>query len=132
MKLVMGKEHVIVRGMRPEENPWGAYQFPRPYNLDGRLIVAVHVADDDISSFGKTNRWFESRDTGESWSEIDASIAPYCGLLLPDGDRLYFPMESGIRVDRYKPTPQALYTPDYDFSRQAERSRSLGLPPIKA
>lgn len=127
MKLVMGKEHVIVRGMRPEENPWGAYQFPRPYNLDGRLIVAVHVADDDISSFGKTNRWFESRDTGESWSEIDASIAPYCGLLLPDGDRLYFPMESGIRVDRYKPTPQALYTPDYDFSRQAEEG-CLPLP----
>ena len=27
MKLIVGEEHVVVRGMRPEENWWGNYQF---------------------------------------------------------------------------------------------------------
>ena len=66
----------------PEEQLWGAYQFPRPYNLGDRLVVAVHVTDDDIKSFGNPNRWFESRDQGETWNEIDASVSTQCGLLL--------------------------------------------------
>ncbi len=36
----IGEEHVIVRGIRPEEKMWGPYQFPRPYNLGDRLLVA--------------------------------------------------------------------------------------------
>ena len=43
VKLTMGPEHVIVRGIRPEEKFWGPYQFPRPYNLGDRLVVSVHV-----------------------------------------------------------------------------------------
>ena len=49
VKLTMGEEYVIVRGIRPEEHFWGPYQFPRPYNLGDRLVVSVHVSDDDIS-----------------------------------------------------------------------------------
>ena len=61
--------------MTPEENPWGAYQFPHPYRLaDGRIAVAVHVEADDIKSFGKENRWFVSSDNGETFSETDSSI----------------------------------------------------------
>ena len=67
MKLSMGPERVIVQGIRPEEQLWGGYQFPRPYDLGDRLVVAVHVASDDIKSFGQDNRWFESRDRGVSW-----------------------------------------------------------------
>lgn len=62
MKIALGEEHVIVRGIRPEQQLWGPYQFPRPYDLGDRLVVAVHVASDDIKSFGTDNRWFESRD----------------------------------------------------------------------
>ncbi len=120
MKLTMGEEHVIVRGMRPEEELWGAYQFPRPYNLGDRLVVAVHVTNDDIKSFGETNLWFESRDKGVTWQEIDASIATQCGLPLPNGDRLYFPMESGISLDDYQFPNQSKLTPGYDFTRKAE------------
>ncbi len=127
MKLAMGREHVIVRGIRPEEQLWGAYQFPRPYNLGDRLVVAVHVADDNISSFGETNRWFESRDRGATWKEIDASVSSRCGLLLPNGDRIYFPMESGIRLDHYRLTPGNLLTPGYDFRRRAEEG-TLPIP----
>ncbi len=120
MKLTMGEEHVIVRGIRPEEQLWGAYQFPRPYNLGDRLVVAVHVTNDDIKSFGETNLWFESRDNGITWQEIDASVSTQCGLRLPSGDRLYFPMESGTSLDHYKFTPQSQFTPGYDFSLKAD------------
>ncbi len=127
MKLTMGEERVIVRGIRPEEQIWGAYQFPRPYNLGDRLVVGVHVVDDDIKSFGEKNRWFESRDLGVTWREIDHTVSTQCGLLLPNGDRLYFPMESGVKLDNYKMTPQNLYTPGYDFSKKAEEG-TLPLP----
>ncbi len=127
MKLNVGEEHVIVRGIRPEQQHWGAYQFPRPYNLGDRLLVAVHVTHDDIKSFGETNRWFESRDKGVSWKEVDASVSTQCGLLLQNGDRIYFPMESGIKLDNYKMPSQQLYTPGYDFSRKAEEG-TLPIP----
>lgn len=119
VKLTMGPEHVIVRGIRPEEKFWGPYQFPRPYNLGDRLVVSVHVSDDNISSFGNPCRWFESRDKGATWNEIDPRADAECGLLLPDGDRLYFPPENGIDVSGYTMTPIEQYTPGYDFTRQA-------------
>ena len=127
MRLIVGEEKVIVRGIRPEEQLWGAYQFPRPYNLDGRLVVGVHVVNDDIKSFGEKNRWFESVDEGESWREIDDAVTAEFGLRLPDGDRIYFPMESGVSLREYRMTPQSLHTPGYDFSRRAEPG-TLPLP----
>jgi len=127
MKLTMGEERVIVRGIRPEEQIWGAYQFPRPYNLGDRLVVAVHVVNDDIKSFGEDNLWFESRDEGVTWKEIDAAVSTQCGLPLPNGDRIYFPMESGINLDKYKSTPQNLLTPGYDFTQKAEEG-TLPIP----
>lgn len=117
--LTLGPEHVIVRGIRPEEHFWGPYQFPRPYNLGDRLVVAVHVSDDDISSFGNPNRWFESRDKGVTWKEIDPRDEAECGLLLPGGDRLYFPMENGTDVSHLAMTPIEYYTPGYDFTVKA-------------
>ena len=122
MKLTLGDEHVIVQGMRPEEPDclWGPYQFPRPYNLGDRLIVAVHVAADDGKSMGETNRWLQSTDQGVTWAETDPSVATECGLLLPNGDRIYFPMESGLSLDGYTFTHESMLTPGYDFSKQAE------------
>ena len=63
-KLIPGKEQVVVRGIRPEEQLWGAYQFPHPYNLGDRLVVSVDVCEDNIQSYGSPKRWFESRDRG--------------------------------------------------------------------
>ncbi len=31
MKLKLGKEHIVVQGIRPEEKLWGPYRFPIPY-----------------------------------------------------------------------------------------------------
>lgn len=123
----IGEERVITQGIRPEEKMWGPYQFPRPYNLGDRLLVAVHVADDNIKSFGEPNRWFESRDQGGTWKEVDSSVATQGGLLLPSGDRLYFPMENGIELKEYKDTPQRFLTPGYDFKKQADEG-TLPIP----
>ena len=120
MKLSMGPERVIVQGIRPEEQLWGGYQFPRPYDLGDRLVVAVHVASDDIKSFGQDNRWFESRDRGVSWQEIGPEVSVECGLRLPNGDRIYFLMENGVSLrGKYRITEQKYYTPGYDFTARA-------------
>lgn len=82
-KVTVGEEHVIVRGIRPEEQLWGAYQFPCPYKLDDRIVVSVHVAVDNIKSFAaNTKKWFESRDNGVTWKEVDPFVSAQCGLLL--------------------------------------------------
>ena len=62
MRITAGKETVIVRGMRPEENWWGKYQFPCPYRLKDKIAVSVHVEDDTIITTGSPARWFESSD----------------------------------------------------------------------
>lgn len=120
MKLILGEERVIVRGMTPEENPWGAYQFPRPYDLGDRLVVGVHVDRDDMRSFGTDNRWFESRDKGVTWREVGPETAVQCGLRLPDGDQIYFPMESGVSLKDYKLTEWTQRLPGYDRVTPAE------------
>ena len=71
MKLKMEKERVIVQGICPEEQLWGAYQFPTPYRLSDGIAVSVHIAHDSINHFRQdTKRWFKSVDDGESWSEV--------------------------------------------------------------
>lgn len=120
MKILLGEERVIVRGIRPEEKLWGPYQFPRPFDLGDRLVVSVHITNDDIKSTGSPTMWLESRDRGETWQEIDPSVASSCGLLLPNGDRLYFPLESGISLKDYRFPDFSYLTPGVDFSRPAD------------
>ena len=118
MKLKLGKEQVIVQGMTAEENPWGKYQFPRPYRLeDGRLLVSVHVEDDTIITTGNPTRWFESKDKGKTWQEVSPEIATQSGLLLPNGDKFYLPIEGGVDLTDYEFPSMSKLNPDYDFSK---------------
>ena len=126
-RMTVGEEHVIVRGIRPEEQLWGAYQFPRPYRLGDRLVVSVHITSDSISTYGAAARWFESGDAGKTWKEVDASVAFKCGLLLNNGDRVYFPPESGVDVTKYQMQSWNKYTPGYDFLKKAEEG-TLPIP----
>lgn len=119
MKIAYSKENVIVRGMKPEENWWGKYQFPRPFKLNGKIAVSVHVEDDTIITTGNPTRWFESADCGDSWNEISPANAAECGLLLTNGDRIYFPIEGGTDVTDYKFPSFGMLTPDYDFTKKA-------------
>jgi len=116
----VGEERVIVRGIRPEEPLWGAYQFPRPFRIGDRIVVSVHITTDTISTYGAEARWFESRDAGQTWQPVSAAVACECGLLLKNGDRVYFPPESGVDISKYQLTPWGRYTPGYDFSKPAE------------
>lgn len=120
MRLVMGEEHLIVSGMTAEENPWGKYQFPIPYRIDDKILVSVHVEDDDLVTSGNPTRWFESKDDGETWNEVSPDIAAQCGLKLPNGDKLYFPVDGGIDLSEYNFPDYAYLTPGYDFSKKAE------------
>ena len=95
MRLTMGEERVIVRGIRPEEGLWGPYQFPRPYNLGDRLVVAVHVFEDDIRGLGKTKCGGEGREGGEAGGGVGPSVWGGCGRRLPNGERSYVPREAG-------------------------------------
>ncbi|NLD87015.1 MAG: exo-alpha-sialidase [Clostridiales bacterium] len=127
MKITLGKERVIVRGIKPEEKAWGPYQFPRPYHLGDRIMVSVHVEDDNLKTYGDTCRWFESWDNGKSWKERDSSVAKTCGLKLPNGDRLYLPPISGTKLEGYSLTDVLFNTPDYDYTKQAV-GKQLPLP----
>lgn len=120
MQIILGDEHVVVRGIRPEEKLWGPYQFPLPYHLGDRLVVCVHVHEDGIEHWGKVNRWFESRDNGVSWQETDAAVDAECGLKLPSGDRIYFPPESSIDLSSYSIPALTYLTPGYDYAKKAE------------
>jgi len=126
-RITVGDERVIVRGIRPEEQLWGAYQFPRPFRLGDRLVVSVHITHDSISTYGAKALWFESGDGGKTWKEADAAIAAECGLRLTNGDRVYFPPESGVDVTKYQLMSLGQYTPGYDFSKRAEEG-TLPIP----
>ena len=97
----MGEERLIVSGMTAEENPWGKYQFPLPYRVDDRIIVSVHVENDTLINTGNPTRWFESKDDGDTWTELSPDIAAQCGLKLPCGDRIYFPVVGGVDLSDY-------------------------------
>lgn len=119
MKLVLGEEHVVVRGIRPEEKLWGPYQFPLPFRMEDRLVVSVHTEDDTIVASGNPTRWFESFDGGKTWRQREAQKAAECGLRLPNGDRLYFPVMGGINLKHYSFPDYSMLTPGYDFTKRA-------------
>ena len=118
MKIEIGKEVVITRGMRPEENPWGAYQFPIPYRTDSGIVVSVHVADDTFEEYGN-RKWFLSKDGGETWTEVPCSVEEECGIVLRNGDRISFPMQKAVELKGYQMIDWKMLTPDYIFSEQA-------------
>lgn len=120
MRVVMGKEKIIVQGIRPEEQLWGAYQFPTPYKLKDGIAVSVHITTDSIEHFRQdTKRWFKSTDNGETWFEIDSSHSAECGLELPNGDRLFFPQVGSKSVDNYEFTHTIYRTPATDMNEKA-------------
>lgn len=120
MKLKVGKEHVIVRGIKPEEKLWGPYQFPIPYKTSDGIAVSIHVDDDTIKTLD-SRIWFKSTDDGKTWNKVSENISQECGLVIPNGDMVFFPMQNGIDLgDKYKMTDWTRLTPGYDFKKQAE------------
>ncbi len=120
MRIVVGKEHLICQGMTFEENSWGAYQFPTPSKNGDRLFCKVHVEDDTLIDSGNPEKWFESTDKGVTWKEVSPDVGAQGGVLLPNGDRFYIPVEGGKDLSNYKFPGRTALTPAYDFSVQAK------------
>lgn len=120
VSIEVGEPVIIVQGIRPEEKLWGPYQFPRPWRMGNRILVSVHVSDDEITSYADPYRWFESRDDGKTWREMDASVADSVGVLLPCGDRISIPVQNSRILEGWTFTGFEYKTPDYDFSVPAE------------
>lgn len=120
MKIVLGEEHVIVRGMTYEENCWGQYQFPIAYRDGDKIVVSVHVEDDTIVTTGNPTLWFESCDKGKTWKEVPFDKVKPSGITTPNGDRLFFPTQGGTIIDGYEWPGRCSLTPEYDFSKKAQ------------
>ena len=102
MKIKISKESVVYQGPAYEDSHWGEVQFPEIVCCaDGALAIKTHVADDSWKEFGKNQDvWCISRDNGESWERTDNSVVFQTGYLLPSGDRLYFPLVTGVTCKR--------------------------------
>lgn len=120
MKIELSDEVLIAMGMTPESNPWGSYQFPRPFRTDDSIVVAFHVDRDDMAHYGSENLWYESKDNGNTWKKVSSDISAQCGLKLQNGDRIYFPPVSGFSVADYVMPNQVYRTPGVDMKKAAQ------------
>ena len=127
MKISISKESVVYQGPAYEDSFWGEVQFPEIMKCaDGTLAIKTHVADDNWREFGKNKDvWCISRDNGESWERTDNSVVFQTGNLLPNGDRLYFPMVTGITCNRSELKEARIVTqrlPSDRITKQADGS----------
>ena len=107
MKISVSKESVVYQGPAYEDSYWGQVQFPEILKCaDGSLAIKIHAGDDNWKEFGQDKDvWRVSKDNGITWEVADKSAAAMAGQLLPNGDRLYFPMVTGrtCQASRLKP-----------------------------
>ena len=98
MKISVSKESVVYQGSAYEDSYWGEIQFPEILSCaDGTLAIKTHAADDNWSEFGKNKDvWCISKDKGMTWERTDRALTREVGYLLPSGDRLYFPLVTGL------------------------------------
>ena len=98
MKISISKERVVYQGPAYEDSYWGEVQFPEIFNCaDGTLAIKTHVADDNWAEFGKKKDvWCVSKDSGLTWERVDRVLTTEVGHLLPNGDRLHFPLVTGL------------------------------------
>lgn len=98
MKIEVSEESVVYQGPAYEDTIWGVMQFPEIINCkDGSLAIRIHAGDDVWTDFGKDKEvWCVSTDNGLTWNPAENKIKNDAGYLLPNGDRLFFPLPNGI------------------------------------
>lgn len=77
IKLTMGEPHVIVRGIRPEEQLWGPYQFPRPYRLKDRFHRTLKQ---EVLQGRHFKNHAELQNTFDSWQNVYNQKRPHEAL----------------------------------------------------
>ena len=100
MKISISKESVVYQGPAYEDSYWGQVQFPEIFKCeDGTLAIKTHDADDNWAEFGRNKDvWCVSKDNGASWERRLDMREAEVGHLLPNGDRLHFPLRTGLEM----------------------------------
>lgn len=88
---VRAEEPVKVSQAKNDE-PWGFYQFPKIWRLEGGgLLVRWNMKADDISNYGRGQfSGMLSKDNGRSWAPISYLPKDYEGIKLTNGCKLDF------------------------------------------
>lgn len=103
MKLNISDPVVVAMGPDTRTAVWGPYQFPNVERLDdGRLMVTFDDCHDCETSYGSEPACYVSSDEGKTWKRDSLSNNPRHGVLLDNGDRLYFPRLTSVPLDGLK------------------------------
>ena len=94
---------------------------------DRRVVVSVHVSRDAITNYADPSRWFVTSDGGATWSETDAAIADRCGVSLPNGEIVSFPLENSQELKGYAFTGFDRRLPDGRW-REPAKGRRFPVP----
>lgn len=119
LKIKVAPPVTVCRGPKAEECPWGPYQFPKLYRLDGGGIsLQVHVGADTPGAIaGNDDLWFVSND-GRDWTPS----APRSEGIKVGSDRLMALYKPPIRVSqRLRPSVLGhICTPAYSRAKGDE------------
>ncbi|MBE6891317.1 MAG: exo-alpha-sialidase [Ruminococcaceae bacterium] len=98
MKISISKESVVFQGPAYEDSYWGQVQFPEIFICEDKsLVIKTHVADDSWKEFGRNKDvWCISKNNGLTWERKADMYETEVGHILPNGDRLHFPLRTGI------------------------------------
>ena len=98
MKISISKESVVFQGPAYEDSYWGQVQFPEIFICEDKsLVIKTHVADDSWKEFGRNKDvWCISKNNGLTWERKTDMYETEVGHILPNGDRLHFPLRTGI------------------------------------
>ena len=101
MKISLSEKVMIAQGPVyniEDADCWGPFQFPRAYLLEkGKIACSLYNAQE--TEFGSKRIYFISEDNGATWKKAPFDIQNSCGVLLPNGDRLFEPEESSAVID---------------------------------
>lgn len=132
MQIKLGNKIVVAQGPTfdiKDPDCWGPFQFPRAYLLDdGKIAVSLYNAQE--TDFGTKRMYFISSDNGVSWTKANFNAQDKCGVLLPNGDRLFEPEEPGVVLDDYF-IPWGFYCSSILPGEEPESGNLFSKPPRK-
>lgn len=127
MKISISKESVVYQGPAYEDSYWGQVQFPEIFKCEnGDLAIKTHDADDNWAEFGRNKDvWCISKDNGATWERKLDMRETEVGHLLPNGDRLHFPLRTGLTCKTSELKPARIVTqrlPSDKITKEADGS----------
>ena len=99
MKLSISDPVLVAMGPDSRTATWGGYQFPDIEMLDdGKLMVTFNDCADMETAYGSEPVCMLSSDQGKTWTRDRLNNQRH-GVLLDNGERLYFPGRTSLPMD---------------------------------